>query len=144
MTAALGGGELSAACPGRTLPPGKTGYHLYRRLGGPQGRSIYYIIKVYAHSKTLPKIVAFSGQAITFVWTHDVSCGHYESQSSTLRSCLASVSQAPVLTCQTLSLSTSSVEYNFYCKVTGPRNVNYLCTRVHWDIRNPPCALLST
>ena len=25
--------------PGRSLPPGKTRYPLYRRLGGPQGRS---------------------------------------------------------------------------------------------------------
>jgi len=32
-------GELSAAHPGRTLPPGKTTYPLYRRLGGSQGRS---------------------------------------------------------------------------------------------------------
>ena len=39
MTAALEGGEWSAARPGRTLPPGKTGYPLYRRLGGPQSRS---------------------------------------------------------------------------------------------------------
>jgi len=39
MTAALEGGEWSAARPGRTLPPGKTWYPLYRRLGGPQGRS---------------------------------------------------------------------------------------------------------
>ena len=31
-------GEWSAARPGRTLPPGKTRYPLYRRLGGPQGR----------------------------------------------------------------------------------------------------------
>ena len=38
MTAALGG-EWSAARPGRTLPPGKTRYPLYRRMGGPQGRS---------------------------------------------------------------------------------------------------------
>ena len=38
MTAALGG-EWSAARPGRTLPPGKTRYPLYRKLGGPQGRS---------------------------------------------------------------------------------------------------------
>jgi len=29
----------SAARPDRTLPPGKTRYPLYRRLGGPQGRS---------------------------------------------------------------------------------------------------------
>ena len=33
------GGEWSAARPGRTLPPGKTRYPLYRRLGGPRGRS---------------------------------------------------------------------------------------------------------
>jgi hypothetical protein len=39
MTAALEGGERSAARPSRTLPPGKTRYPLYRRLGGPQGRS---------------------------------------------------------------------------------------------------------
>ena len=38
MTAALEGGEWSAARPGRTLPPGKTRYPLYRRLRGPQGR----------------------------------------------------------------------------------------------------------
>ena len=39
MTAALEGGEWSAARPGHTLPPGKTRYLFYRRLGGPQGRS---------------------------------------------------------------------------------------------------------
>ena len=33
------GGEWSAARPGCTLPPGKTRYPFYRRLGGPQGRS---------------------------------------------------------------------------------------------------------
>jgi len=39
MTAALEGGEWSAACPVRSLPPGKMRYPLYRKLGGPQGRS---------------------------------------------------------------------------------------------------------
>jgi len=39
MTAALEGGEWSAARPGRTLPPGKPQYPFYMRLGGPQGRS---------------------------------------------------------------------------------------------------------
>ena len=39
MTAALEGGEGSASRPGRSLPPGKTRYPLYRRLGGPQGQS---------------------------------------------------------------------------------------------------------
>ena len=29
----------SASLPGHSLPPGKTRYTLYRRLGGPQGRS---------------------------------------------------------------------------------------------------------
>ena len=33
------GGEGSASRPGRSLPPGKIRYPLYRRLGGPQGRS---------------------------------------------------------------------------------------------------------
>ena len=32
-------GEWSAARPGRTLPPGKKRCPIYRRLGGPQGRS---------------------------------------------------------------------------------------------------------
>jgi len=32
-------GEWSAARPGRNLPQGKTQKPLYRRLGGPQGRS---------------------------------------------------------------------------------------------------------
>ena len=39
MTTALEWGEGSASRPGRSLPPGKTRYPLYRRLGGPQGRS---------------------------------------------------------------------------------------------------------
>jgi len=32
-------GEGSASHPGRSLPPGKSRYPLYRRLRGPQGRS---------------------------------------------------------------------------------------------------------
>ena len=32
-------GEGSASRPGRSLPPGKTRYPLYKRLGGPKGRS---------------------------------------------------------------------------------------------------------
>ena len=39
MTTTLEGGEGSASRPGRSLPPGKTRYPLYRRLGGTQGRS---------------------------------------------------------------------------------------------------------
>ena len=32
-------GDGSALHPGRSLPPGKTRYPLYRRLGGPHGRT---------------------------------------------------------------------------------------------------------
>ena len=32
-------GKRSESHPGRFLPPEKTRYQLYRRLGGPQGRS---------------------------------------------------------------------------------------------------------
>jgi hypothetical protein len=39
LTAALEGSEGSVSRPGRSLPPGKTRYPLYRRLGGPHGRS---------------------------------------------------------------------------------------------------------
>ena len=39
MTAALEGGEWSAARPGQSLPQRKTRYPFCRRLGGPQGRS---------------------------------------------------------------------------------------------------------
>jgi len=39
MAAALEGSEWSAARPGRTLPPGKTRYPFYRRVGESQGRS---------------------------------------------------------------------------------------------------------
>ena len=39
MTMALEGGEWSVSRPGRTLPPGKTQYPLYRSLGGPHSRS---------------------------------------------------------------------------------------------------------
>ena len=47
MTAALEGGEWSAARPGRTLPPGKTWYPFYKRLGGPQGQSELTAVRVY-------------------------------------------------------------------------------------------------
>ena len=39
LTSALEGGQESASRPRRNLPPGKTRYPLYRRLGGPQDRS---------------------------------------------------------------------------------------------------------
>ena len=39
LTSGLEGGEGSASRLGRILPPGKTRYPFYRRMGGPQGRS---------------------------------------------------------------------------------------------------------
>jgi len=42
-------GEGSASRPGRSLPPEKSRYPLYRRLGRPQGRS-YYCLKVKFNS----------------------------------------------------------------------------------------------
>jgi hypothetical protein len=39
MTTVLEWGEGSASRPGRSLPPGKTRYSMYRRLRGLQGRS---------------------------------------------------------------------------------------------------------
>jgi len=39
MITALEGGEGSASRPGRSLPPGKTWYPLYRRLSGLHGQS---------------------------------------------------------------------------------------------------------
>jgi len=56
MTAALEGGEWSAARPGRTLPPGKTRYPFYRGLVAPRGRAgraenpvIYIYIYIYIY-----------------------------------------------------------------------------------------------
>jgi len=58
MTAALEGGEWSAARPGRTLPPGKTRYQFYRRLGGPQGRSEWaeYLVPTGIRSQTVQPV----------------------------------------------------------------------------------------
>ena len=60
MTAALEGGEWSAARPGRTLPPGKTRYPFYRRLCGPQGRSgrAENLVSTRIRSRTVQPIVS--------------------------------------------------------------------------------------
>ena len=60
MTAALEGGEWSAARPGRTLPPGKTRYPFYRRLGGPQGQSRWAenVVPTGIRSQTVQPIVS--------------------------------------------------------------------------------------
>ena len=59
MTAVLEGGEWSAARPGRTLPPEKTRYPFYRRLGGPQGRSgrAETLVPIGIRSRTIQPVV---------------------------------------------------------------------------------------
>ena len=53
-------GEWSAARPGRTLPPVKTRYPLYRRLGGPQGRSVRAenLVPTGIRSRTVQPVVS--------------------------------------------------------------------------------------
>jgi len=60
MTAALEGGEWSAARPGRTLPPGRTRYRFYRSLGGPQGQSgqAEHLVPTGIRSRTLQPVVS--------------------------------------------------------------------------------------
>jgi len=60
MTTALEGGEWSAARPGRTLPPEKTRYSFYRRMGGPQGRSgrAENLVPTGIRSRTVQPIVS--------------------------------------------------------------------------------------
>ena len=60
MTTALEGSEWSAGRPGRTLPPGKTRYSFYRRLGGPQDRSgrAEYLVSTGIRSRTVQTVVS--------------------------------------------------------------------------------------
>jgi hypothetical protein len=60
MTAALEGSERSAACPGRTLPPEKTLYPFYRRLGGLQGRSgrVENLVLTGIRSRTVQPVIS--------------------------------------------------------------------------------------
>jgi hypothetical protein len=80
MTATLEGGEWSEACPSCTLPPGKTRYPFYRRLGGPQGRSgqaenpvptgiwsqtVQPVVSRYTDWATRPHIVIYTDMILT-------------------------------------------------------------------------------
>ena len=60
MTAALEVGEWSAARSGRNLPPGKTRYPLYKRLGGRQGRSerVENLVPTGIQSQTIQPVVS--------------------------------------------------------------------------------------
>jgi hypothetical protein len=67
MTAALEGGEWSAARPGRNLPPVKTRYPFYRGLGGPQGRSGWAenVVPTGIRSRTVQPVVSRSTDCAT-------------------------------------------------------------------------------
>jgi len=52
MTTALEGGEGSASRPGRSLPPGKTRYPLYRRLN-TEGSSQYLFQQLHNNKETV-------------------------------------------------------------------------------------------
>jgi len=60
MTAVLEGGEWSAARPGRTLPPEKTRYPFYMKLGGPHGRSgqAESLVPIGIRSRTVQPVVS--------------------------------------------------------------------------------------
>ena len=72
MTAALARGEWSAARSSRTLPPGKTRYPFYRRLGGPQRRSgrAENLVPTGIRSRTVQSIVSrYTEWATGPTWT---------------------------------------------------------------------------
>ena len=60
LTTALEGGEGSASRPVRSLPPRKTRYSLYRRLGEPQGRygRAENLVPTGTRSRTVQPIVS--------------------------------------------------------------------------------------
>jgi len=60
MTAALEGGEWSEAPPGHILPPGKSRYPFYSRMGGPQGRSgqAEKLVPTEIRSRTVQPVVS--------------------------------------------------------------------------------------
>ena len=77
MTAALEGGEWSAARPGRTLPQGKKRYPFYRWLGGPQGRCgrAENLIPTGIRSRTVQPVVSCHTDWATqptciYIYTH--------------------------------------------------------------------------
>ena len=62
MTAALQRGERSEARPGRTLPPGKTWYPFYSKLGRPQGQSgrVENLVPTGIRSRTVQPVVGIA------------------------------------------------------------------------------------
>jgi len=86
MTAALEGGEWSAARPGRTLPPGKTRYPFYRRLGGSQGRSgrAESLVPTGIRSRTVQPVVSrYADWATRPTHTHTHTHTHIHTHTHT-------------------------------------------------------------
>ena len=70
MTAALEGGEWSAARPDRTLPPGKPLYPFYKRLGGSYDRDCRKLNKKIMWSRYRPGVAQRVGRGIAILF-HD-------------------------------------------------------------------------
>ena len=83
MTVALEGGEWSAAHPGRTLPPRKTRYPFYRRLGGPQGRSgrAEYLVLTGIRSQTVQPIVSHFTNWATRPTTKELQMDQFQARA---------------------------------------------------------------
>jgi len=100
MTAALEGGEWSAARSGRSLLLGKTRYPLYRRLGGLQGQSgraenlvptrirsriVQPIVSHYTLGKDPVTILQETGWAPGLIWTGRKISSHTGIRSRTVQ-----------------------------------------------------------
>jgi len=91
MTTALEEGEWSAARPGRTLPPGKTRYPFYRRLGGPKGRSgrAENLVPTGIRSRTVQPVVqslyrlSYPAPPHTYTHTHTRTRTHAHTHTRT-------------------------------------------------------------
>jgi len=84
MTAALEGGEWSAARPGRTLPPGNTRYPFSRILGGPRGRSgrAENLVPTGIRYRTVQPVVSRYTDWATRPTTQQILLHHYDAAVS--------------------------------------------------------------
>ena len=134
MTAALEGGEWSAARPGRILPLGKTPYPFYRRLVGPQGRTgrAENLVATGIRSRTVQPVVGRYTDWITwpiYIYTRYVHIVHYDGIFSLhYTSCkLHGQIKQIILICYLLSLIT-----------TGGIHVN-ICNHSCHNVRRSSC-----
>jgi len=127
MTAALEGGEWSATRPGRTLPPGKTRYPLYRRLDGPQGRSIW---------DSIPDRPARSQSLYRLSYpAHDgyLTCTNYLSVLLTYYQLFKPYNYIIFIVCYTKKCSKYSFGASKECLSQGTNR-----TKNFWNVNQPP------